>query len=52
VRAVRYRHLFKSQQAEKAAGYGAMLLAAYLLYGAYEKRGRDQPRLLRPFSFW
>jgi hypothetical protein len=49
---VSYRHLFRSAKAEKLAGYGSMLLAAYLLYGAYERRGRDQPRLLRPFSFW
>lgn len=37
-----------------AAGLGLAALAAgwYLLHDAFERRGRDQPMILRPFTWW
>lgn len=45
-------HYIADQRAEVAAGVLAFLIGAVLLHDAYEGRGRDQPRLMRPFSFW
>ncbi len=47
-----YRHLFSSPKTERYAGYGALLLGFYLLYGAYEGRGRRKPALSGPFLPW
>ncbi len=47
-----YRHLLKSPRGERLAGYGALLLGFYLLYGAYEGRGRRKPKLSGPFLPW
>lgn len=49
---MRRRHLIRDRQLEVLAGLGALVLGAILLRDAYEGRGRDQPKLLRPFSFW
>lgn len=46
------RHLIRNRDVEILAGLGALVLAAMLLKDAFEGRGHDQPRLLRPFSFW
>jgi hypothetical protein len=46
------RHLFRSPRTETAAGLGAFALGWWFLYQAYDRRGRDQPRLLRPFTWW
>ncbi len=45
-------HYIGNQRAEVLAGLGFFLLGAVLLRDAYDRRGIDQPRLLRPFSFW
>lgn len=48
----RRRHYIADQRAEVLAGLAAFVLGAMLLHDAYEGRGRDQPRVMRPFSFW
>jgi hypothetical protein len=47
-----YRHLLRTAKAERYAGYGALLLGFYLLYGAYEGRGRRKPLATGPFLPW
>ena len=46
------RHVIANQQAEFAVGLAMFAAAAYLLHDAVERRGRTQPRWMRPFSFW
>jgi hypothetical protein len=48
----RRAHWISNQRAEVAAGIGLFLAGAVLLHDAYDGRGADQPKLLRPFSFW
>lgn len=47
----RPRH-FMPQGFEVLAGISFFILGAWFLYQAYGGRGRDQPKILRPFSFW
>jgi hypothetical protein len=49
---MRYRHLLRDAKAEKLTGYGALLLGFYLLYGAYDHRGRPKPKAMGPFLPW
>jgi hypothetical protein len=37
---------------EALAGLVLFGAGALLLHDAYDARGRKQPRILRPFSFW
>ncbi len=46
------RHLIRHRGAELAAGFAAFAVGAVLLRDAYEGRGVDTPRILRPFFFW
>ncbi len=46
------RHLISHRGAELAAGFAAFAIGALLLHDAYDGRGIDQPRILRPFFFW
>lgn len=45
------RHIFPAG-GEILAGVLFFAIGAWFLYQAYDGRGRDQPKLLRPFSFW
>lgn len=47
----RSRH-FMSPTMEVGAGIVFFLLGAWFLYQAYDGRGRDTPKILRPFTFW
>lgn len=46
------RHIIASPAAEAAAGLAAFVVGWLLLKDAYDDRGREQPRLLRPFTWW
>jgi hypothetical protein len=46
------RHLFRDPRLEAAAGVAAFAVGWWLLYNAYDARGRNQPKLLRPFTWW
>lgn len=46
------RHLIADPTLETVAGLAAGALAWWLLWDAHEGRGRDQPKLLRPFTWW
>lgn len=46
------RHLIKDPRLEAAAGVALGAVAAVLLHDAYDRRARQQPLWLRPFSFW
>lgn len=48
---MRYRHL-AGARVERWAGYGALAVGFYLLYGAYERRGRRKPALMGPILPW
>ena len=52
MRPVRYRHLIRDRRAERLAGYVALALGFYLLYGAYDRRGTPKPRLMGPLLPW
>lgn len=45
-------HWIRNARLETAAGLAAMLGGALLLHDAYERRARQQPLWLRPFSWW
>jgi hypothetical protein len=45
-------HYIQSQRLESAVGLLLFVGGAFLLYDAYDGRGKDQPRVLRIFSFW
>jgi len=47
----RPRH-FMPQTFEVIVGLLLFALGAWFIYQAYDGRGRDQPKILRPFSFW
>jgi putative Mn2+ efflux pump MntP len=47
----RPRH-FMPQKAEVVTGLLLFAIGSWFLYQAYNGRGRDQPKVLRPFSFW
>lgn len=49
---MRYRHLLRSHQAEKIWGWAALGVGFWLLYGAYEGRGRAKPKLAGPILPW
>jgi len=46
------RPLIKSQPVAIAAGLGAFVAGWICLHDAYEGRGQDTPRWLRPFTWW
>jgi hypothetical protein len=46
------RHLVADRNMEILLGLAALALGALLLRDAYEGRGRSQPALMRPFSWW
>lgn len=46
------RHLIANAQIETALGVAAFLAGWALLHDAYDRRGRDQPVLMRPFTWW
>jgi hypothetical protein len=46
------RHVIADRHVELAVGLALVAGGAYLLHDAIERRGRQQPRWLRPFSFW
>jgi hypothetical protein len=46
------RLLISDQRLEVVAGLGSFCLGWLLLHDAYDKRGQDQPRWLRPFTWW
>jgi hypothetical protein len=47
----RPRH-FMPQGMEVGMGLLLFVIGSWFLYQAYDGRGRDQPKILRPFSFW
>lgn len=47
----RPRH-FMPQHFEILAGILFFLLGSWFIYQAYDGRGRDQPKGLRPFTWW
>lgn len=49
---MRRRPFFRSPTTAVVIGGALFLAGAWCLHDAYEKRGREQPALLRPFSFW
>jgi hypothetical protein len=48
----RHRPVVADHRLGVALGLGCFLLGWGFLYDAYDGRGRDQPRLLRPFTWW
>lgn len=46
------RHYIANPHVETAAGLAAFLAGWLLLHDAYDRRGRPQPRILRPFTWW
>lgn len=44
--------IFRDRRVSLAAGLLAAGAAWALLFDAYDRRGIDQPRLLRVFSWW
>jgi hypothetical protein len=46
------RPLVRRQETAIALGIGFFLLGSYLLYDAWEGRGGNTPRLLRPITWW
>lgn len=48
----RRRHLIANRRLELALGIAGFIASSLLIRDAYEGRGIDQPRLLRPFSWW
>lgn len=48
----RRKHYIADPRLETLAGVALFICGAFLLHDAYEGRGKDQPRLMRPFSFW
>lgn len=47
----RPRH-FMSSGMEVLTGFLFFLAGSWFIYQAYNGRGRDQPRLIRPFTWW
>jgi hypothetical protein len=45
------RHLLP-HGGEVIAGLLLFVIGSWFLYQAYDGRGKDQPHILRPFSFW
>lgn len=46
------RPLFPSKEIALTIGLGGFVLAWVALYDAFEARGQDTPRVLRPFTWW
>lgn len=46
------RPLIRDQGTAVAVGVGLFLLGSFCLYDAYERRGGNTPRILRPFTWW
>ncbi len=46
------RHPIADRTTELWVGTAAFLLGGWLLWDAFEGRGRQMPRLLRPFTWW
>ena len=46
------RHLIANRHLELAVGRAGFVLSSLLIRDAYEGRGIDQPKILRPFSWW
>ena len=47
-----YQHLLKDPRHEKLIGYAAIFLGFYLLYGAYDRRGKNKPKIMGPILPW
>jgi hypothetical protein len=48
----RPRRLFADHRQGVVIGLGLFILGAIVLHDAYEGRGRNTPKILRPFTFW
>lgn len=46
------RPYFRNHTTAAVLGLALMAAGAWCLHDAYERRGREQPRLLRPFTWW
>ena len=46
------RPLFRSQTAAAIVGLSAFVVGWIALHDAWEGRGKDMPRILRPFTWW
>lgn len=46
------RPVFPSQRVAIGVGLAGFALAWFALWDAYQARGQDTPRLLRPFAWW
>lgn len=44
--------LFRSQTTAVVVGAALFLAGSWCLYDAYERRGGNTPRVLRPFTWW
>lgn len=48
----RRRPFFQQQHVAFVVGIAAFGLAWWALYDAFEARGQDTPKALRPFTWW
>lgn len=48
----RTSHYIANRRLEIAAGVALFVGGSLLIRDAYDNRGRELPRLLRPFSWW
>lgn len=48
----RRKHLIGNRNIELVLGIGGFILSSLLIRDAYEGRGVEQPKILRPFSWW
>lgn len=45
-------HYIANANAEAMLGVGVFLVGWALLHDAYDRRGRDVPAIMRPFTWW
>ncbi len=48
----RRRPLFRNSNTAVVVGVALFLAGSWCLYDAWEGRGRDTPRIARPFTWW
>lgn len=48
----RRRHIIADRRLELILGAAGFIAGGLLIRDAYEGRGIEQPRILRPFSWW
>lgn len=48
----RRRPLIADQRVAAVLGVASLVTGWVLIHDAYERRGKDQPLILRPFTWW